>query len=88
MPIVNPQQAQLAQVIHPANSGWPAARWWEGYHDPQLNMLVNRALQKFADHAGGAATHLTVTIHRRAGAVGNGRAGDRRGGAEPDAYNR
>ncbi len=45
VPIVNPQQAQLAQVIHLANSGWPAARWWEGYHDPQLNMLVNRALQ-------------------------------------------
>ena len=45
VPIVNPQQAHLAQVIHLANSGWPAARWWEGYHDPQLNMLVNRALQ-------------------------------------------
>ena len=45
VPIVNPQQAQLAKVIHLANSGWPAARWWEGYHDPQLNMLVNRALQ-------------------------------------------
>ena len=43
--IVNPQQAELAQVIHLANSGWPAARWWEGYHDAQLNMLVNRALQ-------------------------------------------
>ena len=27
--IVNPQQAQLAQVIHLANSNWPAARWWE-----------------------------------------------------------
>ena len=24
--IVNPQQAQLAQVIHLANSNWPAAR--------------------------------------------------------------
>ncbi len=43
--IVNPQQAQLAQVIHPANSDWPAARWWEAYDDPQLNMLINRALQ-------------------------------------------
>jgi multidrug efflux system outer membrane protein len=32
-------------VIHLANSGWPTARWWEGYQDPQLNMLVNRALQ-------------------------------------------
>ena len=45
VPIVNPQQAQLSQVIHLANSDWPAARWWEGYHDAQLNMLVNRALQ-------------------------------------------
>lgn len=43
--IVNPQQAQLAQVIHLANSDWPAARWWEAYDDPQLNMLINRALQ-------------------------------------------
>ncbi|ODP12019.1 tripartite multidrug resistance system outer membrane protein [Klebsiella pneumoniae] len=31
--IVNPQQAQLAQVIHLANSDWPAARWWEAYDD-------------------------------------------------------
>ena len=45
VPLVNPQQAELAKVIHLANSGWPTARWWEGYQDPQLNMLVNRALQ-------------------------------------------
>ncbi|MEK0205673.1 MdtP family multidrug efflux transporter outer membrane subunit [Klebsiella michiganensis] len=45
VPLINPQQAELAQVIHLANSGWPTARWWEGYQDPQLNMLVNRALQ-------------------------------------------
>ena len=45
VPLVKPQQAELAQVIHLANSGWPTARWWEGYQDPQLNMLVNRALQ-------------------------------------------
>jgi efflux transporter, outer membrane factor (OMF) lipoprotein, NodT family len=43
--VINPQQAQLSTVIHLANSGWPAARWWENYHDRQLNMLVNRALQ-------------------------------------------
>ena len=43
--IINPQQAQLAQVIHLANSNWPAATWWESYRDPQLTMLVNRALQ-------------------------------------------
>ncbi|PQO58851.1 hypothetical protein C5706_33035, partial [Klebsiella pneumoniae] len=34
----------LAQVIHLANSDWPAARWWEAYDDPQLNMLINRAI--------------------------------------------
>ena len=39
VPLVNPQQAELAQVIHLANSGWPTARWWEGYQDLQLNML-------------------------------------------------
>ncbi len=32
-------------MIHLANSDWPAARWWEAYDDPQLNMLINRALQ-------------------------------------------
>ena len=41
----DPQRVQLAQVIHLANSGWPAARWWEAYRDPQLTMLINRALQ-------------------------------------------
>ncbi|EMH4161945.1 MdtP family multidrug efflux transporter outer membrane subunit [Pluralibacter gergoviae] len=42
---VDPGQVQLAQVIHLANSGWPGARWWEAYGDPQLTMLINRALQ-------------------------------------------
>lgn len=35
-----PQQAQLSQVIHLANSQWPQARWWEAYHDPQLSSLI------------------------------------------------
>lgn len=43
--MTDPQQAELAQVIHLAHSGWPSARWWENYRDAQLNMLVNRALQ-------------------------------------------
>ncbi|WKX26900.1 MdtP family multidrug efflux transporter outer membrane subunit [Tatumella ptyseos] len=34
------QQAQLSQVIHLANSGWPQARWWEAYHDQQLSSLI------------------------------------------------
>lgn len=45
VPLSNPQQAELAQVIHLANSGWPSARWWENYHDRQLDMLINRAIQ-------------------------------------------
>ncbi len=44
VPPVRPQQARLSQVIHLANSGWPSAKWWEAYQDPQLNMLINRAL--------------------------------------------
>lgn len=44
VPVVNPKQVELSQVIHLANSGWPMARWWENYQDPQLNMLINRAL--------------------------------------------
>ena len=49
--IVNPQQAQLAQVIHLANSDWPAARWWEAYDDPQLNMLINSQSQSTVELA-------------------------------------
>lgn len=42
---IDPQQVQLSRVIHLADSHWPAARWWEAYRDPQLTMLINRALQ-------------------------------------------
>ena len=42
---ITPQRVELAQAIHLAGSGWPGARWWEGYRDPQLSMLINRALQ-------------------------------------------
>ena len=45
MATIDPRRAGLAKTIHLANSGWPDARWWEAYRDPQLTMLVNRALQ-------------------------------------------
>jgi hypothetical protein len=84
VPLVNPQQAELAQVIHLANSGWPTARWWEGYQDPQLNMLVNRALQNSPTMQ---AARLRIsqsqsTVELAQSAMG---AGHRRGGAKPPA---
>ncbi len=86
--IVNPQQAQLAQVIHLANSDWPAARWWEAYDDPQLNMLINRALQNSPTMQ---AARLRIsqsqsTVETRP--VGDGPAGYRRRGAKPPADHR
>ncbi|MFL9992139.1 outer membrane protein, multidrug efflux system [Burkholderia sp. GAS332] len=42
--MIAPQQIRLADDIHLANEGWPSARWWEQYHDPQLNTLVDLAL--------------------------------------------
>jgi len=34
------EQVQLSQVIHLADSQWPAARWWEAYQDPQLSSFI------------------------------------------------
>lgn len=41
---INPQQLQLSEVIHLANSQWPSARWWEAYKDPQLDRLIEQGL--------------------------------------------
>lgn len=43
--MINPQQAQLSQVIHLASDQWPDSRWWLKYQDPQLTALINQALQ-------------------------------------------
>ncbi|STT46613.1 tripartite multidrug resistance system outer membrane protein [Klebsiella pneumoniae] len=86
--IVNPQQAQLAQVIHLANSDWPAARWWEAYDDPQLNMLINRALQNSPTMQAARLRNLPVAVHGGTRPVGNGPAGHRRRGAKPPADHR
>jgi outer membrane protein, multidrug efflux system len=42
--IIAPQQIRLADDIHLANEGWPSARWWDQYHDPQLDTLVELTL--------------------------------------------
>jgi len=42
--LIAPEQIRLADDIHLAGEGWPSARWWEDYHDPQLDALIDRAL--------------------------------------------
>jgi multidrug efflux system outer membrane protein len=39
-----PDQINLANDIHLARDGWPAARWWTRYHDAQLDALIDQAL--------------------------------------------
>ncbi|CAN7326754.1 MdtP family multidrug efflux transporter outer membrane subunit [Caballeronia sp. LjRoot31] len=41
---IRPEQIRLADDIHLARDGWPSARWWTAYGDPQLNGLIERAL--------------------------------------------
>jgi outer membrane protein TolC len=30
-------------------NGWPQSNWWQDYHDPQLNNLIQRALANAPD---------------------------------------
>ncbi|MBN3763513.1 MdtP family multidrug efflux transporter outer membrane subunit [Burkholderia sp. Ac-20365] len=41
---IPPEQITLANDIHLARDGWPAARWWTRYGDDQLNALIDQAL--------------------------------------------
>jgi multidrug efflux system outer membrane protein len=41
---IAPAQINLADDIHLARDGWPAARWWTRYHDEQLDALIDQAL--------------------------------------------
>jgi multidrug efflux system outer membrane protein len=41
---ITPEQIDLANDIHLARDGWPAARWWTRYGDPQLDALIDQAL--------------------------------------------
>jgi multidrug efflux system outer membrane protein len=43
--LIPPEQVRLADDIHLASEGWPSARWWEHYHEPQLNTLIDRAFK-------------------------------------------
>ncbi|MGV2289484.1 MdtP family multidrug efflux transporter outer membrane subunit [Trinickia sp. YCB016] len=42
--LIQPDQIRLADDIHLAREGWPSARWWSVYGDPQLDALIDRAL--------------------------------------------
>ncbi|SAK51439.1 MdtP family multidrug efflux transporter outer membrane subunit [Caballeronia ptereochthonis] len=41
---IAPEQINLANDIHLARDGWPAARWWTRYQDAQLDTLIDQAL--------------------------------------------
>lgn len=41
---IAPEQINLANDIHLARDGWPAARWWTTYGDTQLDALIEQAL--------------------------------------------
>ena len=41
---IAPEQIGLANDIHLARDGWPAARWWTRYGDAQLDALIDQAL--------------------------------------------
>ncbi len=42
---ISPDQIRIADDIHlAALDGWPSARWWESYNDPQLDTLIDQAL--------------------------------------------
>ena len=41
---IAPGQINLAEDIHLAREGWPAARWWTQYGDAQLDALIDEAL--------------------------------------------
>jgi outer membrane protein, multidrug efflux system len=41
----------LAGLQAPARAGWPAASWWHQYDDPQLDRLMDQAMQQSPDLA-------------------------------------
>ncbi|ABB05607.1 MdtP family multidrug efflux transporter outer membrane subunit [Burkholderia lata] len=55
---LDPERIRIANDIHLANDGWPSARWWMRYGDPQLDALVDRAL---ADSPTIASAHSRVS---------------------------
>lgn len=74
---VRPQLAQPASLASSAtlpgdaNGAWPAAQWWRGYGDPQLDMLIDAALAGSPDIAIAAARVRAADAQvRQAGAAG------------------
>ena len=69
-------RAQHAASIRLARDGWPAARWWTRYADPQLDALVERALRDSpsmavaATRIGGAQAALAATRSNGGGSLG------------------
>ncbi len=65
---IAPEKVRLADDIHLAKDGWPAARWWTHYNDPQLNALMDYAIEK--------APNMTIAqirisqAHAQAGMLG------------------
>lgn len=41
---LQPGQITLADDIHLASQGWPQARWWRQFNDPQLTVLIEKTL--------------------------------------------
>lgn len=38
-------EVPMAGVDAPANGKWPDAKWWKRYNDPQLDVLIDQAMQ-------------------------------------------
>lgn len=53
--ISNPVQQQTPashvsmELPAAVKNGWPQSNWWQDYHDPQLNSLIQRALANAPD---------------------------------------
>jgi multidrug efflux system outer membrane protein len=65
--------AQHAASIQLARDAWPDARWWNGYHDDQLDALVERALKDSPNLASAAAriasARAALAFERTAGGL-------------------
>jgi multidrug efflux system outer membrane protein len=44
LPQQDASRVQIATDIKLAHDGWPEAKWWTRYNDPQLNRLIDQAL--------------------------------------------
>ncbi|WP_426689705.1 efflux transporter outer membrane subunit [Rhodanobacter ginsengiterrae] len=44
-------EAPLAGLQAPVRAGWPSTDWWRQYDDPQLDALIDRAMQQSPDLA-------------------------------------